>query len=91
MGRHTGFEAASWSAYLRLSKKVRCMGPASSSEASPLIIRPPREGSTNVVFVSAAMSASVDEGDFLKNFGCAIPPVAVRPGTVVRTTFRRQT
>ena len=28
---------ASWSAYLRLSKNARCIGPASSSEASPLI------------------------------------------------------
>ena len=36
--------AASWSAYLRLSKNVRCIGPASSSEASPLICWPPRDG-----------------------------------------------
>ena len=71
--------AASWSAYLRLSKNARCMGPASSSEASPLITWPPRAGSTNTAFVSAAMSASVDEGGCLKNIGCAIPPVAVRP------------
>ena len=47
---------ASWSAYLRLSKNVRCIGPASSSEASPLISWPPRDGSANSAFVSAAMS-----------------------------------
>jgi len=48
MGGYPGFEAradqqaaalvaVSWSAYLRLSKNARCMGPASSSEASPLM------------------------------------------------------
>ena len=40
--------AASWSAYFRLSKNVRCIGPASSSEARPLTCWPPREGSTNM-------------------------------------------
>ena len=34
---------ASWSAYFRLSKNARCIGPASSSEASPLTAWPPRE------------------------------------------------
>src|SRR6267154_2531197 len=71
--------AVSWSAYLRLSKNVRCIGPASSSDASPLIVCPPRAGSANTDFVNAEMSASVDEGGCLKKFGCAIPPVAVRP------------
>ncbi len=70
---------ASWSAYFRLSKNVRCIGPASSSEASPLTCWPPRDASTRCAFVNAAISASVDEGGCSKNVGCAIPPVAVRP------------
>src|ERR1700676_4459868 len=70
---------ASWSAYLRLSKNVRCIGPASSSEASPLTSCPPREASTKCASASAASEASVDEGGRSKKLGCAIPPVAVRP------------
>src|ERR1700687_5114736 len=65
---------ASWSAYFRLSKNVRCIGPASSSEASPLTCWPPRDASTKRAFVNAAISASVDEGGCSKNVGCAIPP-----------------
>src|SRR5258708_8976598 len=77
--RHApAFVEASWSAYFRLSKNVRCIGPASSSEASPLTCWPPRDGSTKRAFVNAAISASVDEGGCSKNLGCAIPPVAVR-------------
>src|SRR5712672_3149914 len=72
------FVEASWSAYFRVSKNVRCIGPASSSEASPLTCWPPRDGSTKRAFVNAAISASVDEGGCSKNLGCAIPPVAVR-------------
>src|SRR5712671_5356265 len=72
---------ASWSAYFRLSKNVRCIGPASSSEASPPTCWPPRDGSTKCAFVNAAISASVAEGGCSKNLGCAIPPVAVRPVT----------
>ncbi len=45
---------ASWSAYFRLSKNVRCIGPASSSDASPLTIWPPRAASTKCACVSAA-------------------------------------
>src|SRR4029450_13906088 len=65
----------------RLSKNVRCIGPASSSDASPLTCWPPRDGSTKRAFVNAAISASVDEGGCSKNLGCAIPPVAVRLAT----------
>ena len=52
---------ASWSAYFRLSKNVRCIGPASSSEASPLTCWPPRDASAKCAFVNAAISASVDD------------------------------
>src|SRR5258706_1997028 len=77
--RHApAFVEASWSAYFRLSKNVRCIGPASSSDASPLTCWPPRDGSTKRTFVNAAIAASVDEGGSSKNLGCAIPPVAVR-------------
>src|SRR5205823_13247317 len=38
-----------------------------------------RTGSTNTAPVNAASSSSVEEGGCLKNIGCAIPPVAVRP------------
>src|SRR5258708_2320364 len=77
--RHApAFVEASWSAYFRLSKNVRCIGPASSSDASPLTCWPPRDGSTKRAFVNAAIAASVDEGGCSKNLGCAIPPVAVR-------------
>src|SRR6266480_4121911 len=69
---------ASWSAYFRLSKNVRCIGPACSSEARPLICWLPRDGSAKCALVNAAISASVDEGGRSKNVGCAIPPVAVR-------------
>ena len=69
---------ASWSAYFRLSKKPRCIGPASSSDASPLTSWPARDGSTRCAPANAAMSASVDKGGCSKNVGCAIPPVAVR-------------
>src|SRR3954464_10018356 len=65
------------------------MGPASSSEAIPLITRPPRAGSTNTAPVSAASSASVEEGGCLKNIGCAIPPVAVRPSSTSERRPRR--
>src|SRR6185312_10252277 len=83
--------ALSWSAYLRLSKNARCIGPASSSEASPLITRSPRAGSANTAPVNAARSASVDEAGCLKNIGCAIPPVAVRPVTSERRLRRNGT
>src|SRR5216684_401923 len=77
--RHApAFVEASWSAYFRLSKNARCIGPASSSEASPATGWPPRDGSTKCASVNAAISASVDEGGCSKNVGCAIPPVAVR-------------
>jgi len=56
-------------------ENVRCIGPASSSDASPLTCWPPRDGSTKRAFVNAAMAASVDEGGCSKNLGCAIPPV----------------
>ena len=48
----------SWTSFFRLSKNARCIGPDSSSEASPLTCWPPREGSTKSAFVSAAISAS---------------------------------
>ena len=60
------------------------MGPASSSEARPLITWPPRAASTNTAPVNVASSASVEEGGCLKNIGCAIPPVAVRPDLHIR-------
>src|SRR6185295_1856649 len=81
--------ALSWSAYRRLSKNARCMGPASSSEARPLITWPPRAGSTNTAPVNVASSASVEEGGCLKNIGCAIPPVAVRPTFTPECRLRR--
>src|SRR5439155_2554438 len=65
------------------------MGPASSSEAMPLITWLPRAGSTNTAPVSAASSASVEEGGCLKNIGCAIPPVAVRPTFTPECRLRR--
>src|SRR6202048_1589407 len=78
--RHApAFVEASWSAYFRLSKNVRCIGPASSSDASPLTCWPPREGSPKCAFVNAAISASVDGDGCSKNLGCSIPSAAVRP------------
>src|SRR5882757_3156097 len=75
--RHApAFVEASWSAYFRLSKNAKCIGPASSSEASPLSCWPAREASTKCAFVNAAISASVDEGGCSKNVGCAIPSAA---------------
>src|SRR6516165_4637797 len=64
--------AASWSAYLKFSKNDRCIGPASSSEASPLIFRPALGGSTNCAPAKPAISASVDSGVVPKKVGFAI-------------------
>src|SRR5258708_27314636 len=89
VNRHApAFVEASWAAYFKLSKNVRCIGPASSSEASPLTCWPPRDGSTKCAFVNAARSASVDEAGCSKNVGCAIPPVAVRPVIEPKLRFR---
>src|SRR6185503_2965391 len=55
----------------------------------PLITWPPCAGSTNTAPVNAASSASVEEGGCLKNIGCAIPPVAVRPTFTPECRLRR--
>ena len=71
MGRNTGLEAradqarsgggrASWSAYFRLSKKARCIGPASSSEASPLTCWPPGRNRPAPLWSTRQVSAGVE-------------------------------
>src|SRR6516162_3525844 len=74
--------AANWSTYFTLSKNVRCMGPASSSDARPRISCAALEGSSNCAFVNAAISSSVERGGRSKNVGCAMTPRRdpVRPG-----------
>ncbi len=62
------------------------MGPAWSSEASPLTCWPPLDASTRSASANEAIAANVDVGGCWKKIGCAIPPVAARP--VIEPDFR---
>jgi len=64
-------------AYFRLSKNARCIGPASSSEASPDLLAHPATDRPNALGQRGNISQRRQRRLF-EECRCAIPPVAVR-------------